>query len=213
MTFQSLLPANATQEELAQEMVHSHVGDVLFDIRDVKNPDQCPADILPWLAWEYAITYWDENWSEQQQRDAIKNAAVVNKTRGTPGAVMRALTQQPVPVTVIEWFNDTPVREPYTFRLQINSDVMQSDYERITSLVLDAKNARSLLGEIDIVPEPVTGNIILAGYVLSAERIIQFPVPPPMLTESGENLLTEDGDQLLTETGKALPQQNNRSHS
>ncbi|HHU8061655.1 TPA: phage tail protein I, partial [Escherichia coli] len=54
MTSQSVLPPNAITPERALEVVLSHVGDLPGDIRIIKNPDLCPANLLPWLAWEYA---------------------------------------------------------------------------------------------------------------------------------------------------------------
>lgn len=75
MTSQSVLPPNAITPERALESVLSHVGDLPGDIRIIKNPDTCPADLLPWLAWEYAVTYWNPDWSEQQKREIIKAAA------------------------------------------------------------------------------------------------------------------------------------------
>ncbi|MEN2732375.1 phage tail protein I [Escherichia coli] len=72
MTSQSVLPPNAITPERALEVVLSHVGDLPGDIRIIKNPDLCPANLLPWLAWEYAVTYWNPDWSEQQNAKLLK---------------------------------------------------------------------------------------------------------------------------------------------
>ncbi|MCV5838673.1 phage tail protein I, partial [Escherichia coli] len=78
------------------------------DIRIIKNPDLCPANLLPWLAWEYAVTYWNPDWSEQQKREIIKAAAWQNKHRGTRGAVERALLTVGFESKMREWFEATP---------------------------------------------------------------------------------------------------------
>lgn len=168
MTFQSLLPANATQEELAQEMVHSHVGDVLFDIRDVKNPDKCPVDVLPWLAWEFGVTWWDESWSEEQKRNNIKSAAAVNKTRGTLGAVKQSLASVGYNINIIEWFNDTPQADPYTFRVEvIGNSISGETLDKIYSQILDTKNCRSWLSSIDIGPNEIAGACYVGGAIVA----------------------------------------------
>lgn len=112
MTSQSVLPPNAITPERALEVVLSHVGDLPGDIRIIKNPDLCPANLLPWLAWEYAVTYWNPDWSEQQKREIIKAAAWQNKHRGTRGAVERALLTVGFESKMREWFEATPRDDP-----------------------------------------------------------------------------------------------------
>lgn len=172
MTFETLLPPNSTQEELALEMVMSHVGDVLFNIRDAKNPYKCPVDLLPWLAWEYGVTYWDQDWTEQQKRDVIKNAASVNKKRGTPGAVKQALAVVDRQIDIIEWFNDTPPAEPYTFRAVVHGNNITTDeLQKIVSQICDAKNARSYFGEILVGPQVVSGRYFIGGGILARQSV------------------------------------------
>lgn len=164
MMFRTLLPPNATPGELAQERVISHVGDVPIDIRIVKNPDLCPAELLPWLAWEYAVMYWEETWSEQQKREVIKNATVVNKQRGTPGAVRRALTAVDRTIELIEWFQDTPPGAPYTFRVIVYGvSITQEELEKVVAQITDAKNARSFLSDLRIGPQALAGTISVGG--------------------------------------------------
>lgn len=162
--YRTLLPPNATQTEQAIEQVMGHMSDQPIDIRIVKNPDLCPAELLPWLAWEYAITYWDTNWTEAQQRSVIKNAPKVNKTRGTVGAVKHALQAVGRSIDVVEWFRDSPVGEPYTFRVLVNGYAVTADeLKLITQQVADAKNARSWMSDIQIGEQSVAGTIYCGG--------------------------------------------------
>lgn len=168
----SLLPPNATAAERALEQVMAHAGDLPLDIRTVKNPDTCPAVLLPWLAWEYAITWWDERWTEAQKRSVIKSAAGVNKRRGTAGAVKRALAAVDYPCDVIEWFNDTPKAAPYTFRVEIHGNsISEETLARLASQVNDAKNARSLLSDITIAEQIITGSAWAGGAVFSNQSV------------------------------------------
>lgn len=72
MTSQSVLPPNAITPERALEVVLSHVGDPPGDIRIIKNPDLCPANLLPWLAWEYAVTYWNPDWVSSKNAKLLR---------------------------------------------------------------------------------------------------------------------------------------------
>lgn len=170
--YQTLLPLNATQGEQALEQVMGHISDLPIDIRTVKNPDLCPLELLPWLAWEYAITYWDENWTEAQKRSVIKNAPAVNKTRGTPGAVKQALAAIDRQIDLIEWFNDSPQGDPYTFRAVVHGESVTSDeLRRIVSQICDAKNARSWLGGIRVGPQQARGQFFIGGGIYARQSV------------------------------------------
>ncbi|WP_332113935.1 phage tail protein I, partial [Escherichia coli] len=34
-------------------------------IRELWNPDTCPANLLPSLAWAFSVHTWDEKWPEE----------------------------------------------------------------------------------------------------------------------------------------------------
>lgn len=166
MTSQSLLPPNSTAAERALEAVLSHAGDLPGDIRIIKNPDLCPVDLLPWLAWEYAVTYWNSGWSEQQKRQVIKAAAWQNKHRGTRGAVERALLTVGYESQLQEWFEKAPKGDPYTFGIKIYLlKQMGMDIDLLNTFIaqiFDAKNCRSLLESINFEAE-IDGEFFIAG--------------------------------------------------
>ena len=122
--------------------------------------------MLPWLAGEYAVTYWNPDWSEQQKREIIKAAAWQNKHRGTRGAVERALLTVGFESKMREWFEATPRDDPYTFAIKIYLlKSMGLDLELLNTFIaqiFDAKNCRSLLKEINF-ETGVDGEFFIAG--------------------------------------------------
>ncbi|EPZ2455451.1 phage tail protein I [Citrobacter youngae] len=152
--FRSLLPPGAFHEERAQEQASAEQIATLDTnmVRKSKNPDTCPAHLLPWLAWEHAVDFWDDNWTEAQKRQVIKDAAYVHQHRGTAGAVRRSLGSVNLPTTVVEWWEDTPRAAPYTFRIEVQSSEGVSDalYHQIRQLTDRTKNLRSYLSKIDV---------------------------------------------------------------
>ncbi|HCL5071046.1 TPA: phage tail protein I [Salmonella enterica] len=166
MTSQSILPPNAISAEKALEVVFSHVGDLPGDIRIIKNADTCPGPLLPWLAWENAVTYWNPDWTDTQKRAVIKAAPWQNKHRGTRGAVNRALLTVGYESKLLEWFEQTPFDDPYTFRIVIYliKDMgMDLDlFNTFVAQIFDAKNCRSLLKEINFETE-LDGEFFIAG--------------------------------------------------
>lgn len=177
MTSQSLLPPNSTPAERALEAVLSHAGDLPGDIRIIKNPDLCPVELLPWLAWEFAVTYWNPNWSEQQKRQVIKAAAWQNKHRGTRGAVQRALLTVGYECQLQEWFETIPMGDPYTFGIKIyllqelglDADLLDA----FVAQIFDAKNCRSFLKAINF-ETGVDGEFFIAGTA-SADVAVDIP--------------------------------------
>lgn len=155
--FRSLLPLGAIHAERAQEQ--AGVEQILsLDtdmVRKAKNADTCPAHLLPWLAWENAVDFWEDSWTEEQKRKVIKDAAYVHQHRGTAGAVRRSLSAVDLPTTVIEWWEDEPKKDPYTFRIEVYSQqaIDSALYDRIRRQVEKAKNLRSHLNSIDVIAD------------------------------------------------------------
>lgn len=153
-TFHSLLPPSAITSERAQEKATTESILTLDTdmVRKVKNPDTCPSHLLPWLAWEFAVDFWQDDWSEEQKRQILRDAAYVHQHRGTAGAVLRALSAVGVPATIKEWWQDTPRKAPYTFRVELTLREGADSvlYSRVRALVVKAKNLRSGLSTIDV---------------------------------------------------------------
>ncbi len=87
----SLLPPNATSQELAIEGATARLGEVPAPLRDVWNPDTCPAQLLPWLAWAFGVDEWDSGWSDATKRNTIKNAVAIQRRKGSVWSIKRAI--------------------------------------------------------------------------------------------------------------------------
>lgn len=143
-----LLPPNSTALERAVALVGAAATDLPVILRSLWNPETCPVELLPWLAWAWSVDDWSDAWSERQQRDTIKASFAVHRIKGTIGAVRTAVAALGFPVRVQEWFNQTPAGAPYTFRLLLDVEqetLLQADLERILQVVMSAKNLRSQL--------------------------------------------------------------------
>lgn len=170
--FRSLLPPSAIHPERAQEQASTELIAALDTdmVRKVKNPDTCPAHLLPWLAWEFAVDSWEEAWTEEEKRQVIRDAAYVHQHRGTAGAVRRSLSAVSLPTKVVEWWEDTPRKDPYTFRVEVYSiqPIDEALYQRIRRQVDKAKNLRSLLTTIDVIADLGAKGTYYAGGAVTA---------------------------------------------
>ena len=143
-----LLPLNSTDLERAVMRAGVQATDLPVILRSLWNPETCPLNLLPWLAWAWSVDDWSDDWSERQKRDTVKQALAVQRIKGTIGAVRRALGALGLPVRVQEWFSQTPAGQPYTFRLLLDVDqgaLTKADLAKVLEVVANTKNLRSQL--------------------------------------------------------------------
>jgi len=70
----SFLPANATPFEQVNETIEASRRPFPTDvIKSVWNPQTCPLELLPYLAWGLGLEIWDDTWSEQKKREVTAN--------------------------------------------------------------------------------------------------------------------------------------------
>lgn len=84
--FRSLLPPASLHQERAQEQAgREQIRALDTDmVRKVKNPDTCPLHLLPWLAWEFAVDFWDDSWTEQEKGRLSVMQLMYTSTGGPP---------------------------------------------------------------------------------------------------------------------------------
>lgn len=169
-----LLPNNATPQERALALATGRVSDVPVLVRESWNPDTCPVDLLPWLAWAFSVDIWDATWTEEQKRGAIKSSVLVHRHKGTPAAMKAALDGLGYGLELQEWYQLTPQGDPYTFGLIV--DVSESgiassaEFDRIEQVAISAKNVRSHMTFINI-HGTVSGQIYAGGVAICGETV------------------------------------------
>jgi phage tail P2-like protein len=149
----NLLPPNATKQEVAQAGTTERITAIPVKTRETWNPQTCPADLLPWLAWALSVDEWNADWSEQQKRDTIAASFVIHSTKGTLSAVKASLAALGYDSSVIEWFQQPADLAPYTFTVDINagfSPITSDIFGESTRLIEESKNTRSHLARLRV---------------------------------------------------------------
>ncbi|SMG67375.1 phage tail protein I, partial [methanotrophic bacterial endosymbiont of Bathymodiolus sp.] len=111
----SLLPFNATKQERDLESVLLRSALLPVNIATVWDPQTCPIELLPWLAWALSVDTWDSEWPESTKRALIANSVQIHKTKGTVSAIERVMNALGVAAELQEWFEFNGM--PHTFRL------------------------------------------------------------------------------------------------
>ncbi|MBE0529541.1 MAG: phage tail protein I [Rhodospirillales bacterium] len=99
----SLLPPNATALELALEGVAAdRVEAIPVPIPTVNDAAQCPAPVLPFLAWGRSVDVYDASWSDATKRTVVGQAMALHRIKGTLQSVVAAIAAWGIEATVIE---------------------------------------------------------------------------------------------------------------
>lgn len=160
-----LLPLGSTPlEKRAAEILKSAVENPIV-IADLINPERCPPQLLAYLAWAFSVDKWDENWSEEVKRIAIKQSFFIHKRKGTINAVRRVVEPIGYLIELKEWFNAVPMGEPGTFSLTIEvpeTGLNEQTYNELVRLVNDVKPVSRHLKQLAIAVSPTgTMNVFL----------------------------------------------------
>lgn len=161
MTISHFLPNGASQLEKCAAIALREAVQNPIVIADLINPDRCPEELLPYLAWAFSVDKWDENWRGEQKRLAIKQAFFVHKHKGTIGAIKRVIEPIGYLVELKEWFNQQPQGEAGTFSLTIESTesgITEQLYNELTRLIDDTRPVSRHLKGLTITFSPV-GNL------------------------------------------------------
>lgn len=148
----NFLPPNATAQEVALAGVTDRIDAVPVNTRKIWNPQTCPANLLPWLAWALSVDEWNADWTDQQKRDTIAASFEIHSTKGTLAAVKASLIALGYSSNVVEWFQQSGMG-PYTFSVDIDagfSPIAPGIFKESTRLIEQTKNTRSHLTRLRV---------------------------------------------------------------
>lgn len=137
-----MLPGNATALERAAAQALAKIERVPVPLRQLWNPDTCPLELLPYLAWAYSVDRWSSAWPESAKRAAIKAAYFIHAHKGTIGALRRVVEPLGYLIEVLEWWQTAPEGVPGTFALLVgvlDTGITEEMYIELERLIDDAK--------------------------------------------------------------------------
>ena len=114
---ESLLPPNAIEQERALEAAIARAAEINVPLRELWNPETCPEELLPWLAWTLSVETWNPEWGVEVKRGVIRSAIETARRKGTRGAVQQAIRALGASVELVEWWQLTPPGPAHTFEV------------------------------------------------------------------------------------------------
>ncbi|EIU1687339.1 phage tail protein I [Pseudomonas aeruginosa] len=175
-----LLPGNATELERNAAQALAQIERVPVPLRDLWNPDTCPVELLPYLAWAFSVDHWSPAWPESAKRAAIRAAYFIHAHKGTIGALRRVVEPLGYLIEVREWWQEVPLGVPGTFRLLIgvlDTGIDEAMYQDLSFLIDDAKPlSRHLIGLA--IGLEVRGRTYIGTAAVDGETLTVYPYAP-----------------------------------
>lgn len=169
------LPLNSTPLELAVEA--ANYENTLIPLRSLYNADTCPEHLLPYLAWAWSVDRWNNNWTQEAKRTAIRSAYDVHARKGTIGALRRVVEPLGYLIDVVEWFDTVPEGVPGTFALEVglnDAGITEELYEELAWLIDDARPVSRHMTNLALSLQ-TEGVVGIAVCVQEGEEIDVYP--------------------------------------
>ncbi|HCM7226987.1 TPA: phage tail protein I [Klebsiella aerogenes] len=183
----SLLPPSASGFMRCTEKGTESISAIPVDLRKLWNADECPVDLLPYLAWALSVDRWDKNWSEQTKRQVIKASWLVHRQKGTIAALRRVVEPFGFLLRVIEWWQSDET--PGTFRLEIGvqeQGITEESYLELERLIDDAKPRSRHLTGLSISLQ-VAGDMYVGASCYQGDTLTVYPYFPETIAVSGND--------------------------
>ena len=172
-----MLPGNACDLERQAAQALAQIQRVPIPLRQLWNPNTCPTQLLPYLAWSLSVDRWDGNWSDATKRAAIRASFFIHSRKGTIGALRRVVEPLGYLIEIIEWWQTAPEGVPGTFALKVGvleTGITEEMYQELTWLIDDAKPLTRPLTGLAISLES-TGTVFIGACVYEGDELSVYP--------------------------------------
>ncbi|PLA98018.1 phage tail protein I, partial [Escherichia coli] len=186
MSDSRLLPTGSSPLEVAAARACAEIEKTPVSIRELWNPDTCPANLLPWLAWSFSVDRWDDKWPEATKRAVIRDAYFIHCHKCTIGSIRRVVEPLGYLIEVREWWQLN--EEPGTFRIVVGvleQGITEEMYQELERLVADAKPASRHLTGLAI-SLSTTGNIFAGAGCYHGDALTVYPYTPEAIIVGGD---------------------------
>lgn len=187
MMNKTLLPPTATT--LEKNLSQAGVFAPSLNLRSLWTAKTCPAAFLPYLAWQYSVDRWDENWDESTKRKMIAEAFEIHKLKGTKEAILRVVEPFGFLINVIEWWQSNSA--PGTFALEIgvlDTGITEESYNELSRLIDDVKPVSRQMTGLSI-QLATKCNIPISAANFDGHTLTVYPYIPEVIATKSDDYI------------------------
>lgn len=182
----SLLPENASQLERAFERAFLDLlGEIEAPFPVLLDPQQTPAEFLPYLANDRGVGEWQSAASDEEKRLTVAAAWPTKRLAGTRRALELAVRSLGLEPEVIAWHKTVPKGSPYHLHVvALNRDTLTANaQERLQRRLEEAKAERDVL-TLEIVGES-RGWAYVGAVTYDGDLTTVYPYAPKTTEVTG----------------------------
>lgn len=185
-SFLELLPDSIAGDEKiraaakALDREFSAVCDLIPTVAIWENLENTTGDLLDCLAWQMHVDYaegYELARTDTERQNLIATSIDAHRHKGTRWALDRVAKILGLRLRIVEWWEEYPKGQPYTFRVEfteVTRPVGPELYSELTRLVMELKNLRSYLAGITVFLAG-QGNIRIASGMMTSQTITVYP--------------------------------------
>lgn len=174
----NLLPPNTTTFEKKIVETTAKTTELNSNLSSLIRVDDAPADFLSILAWQFSVDRWQDDWPNEVKRAQIKNSIKVHTYKGTNYALRSIVESFGYSITIHEWWQETPMNEPGTFQITIDTNgraLTEKTSKTLVELLNDAKPLTRELKGIEINVINVKGETNVACGCYGGDDVTIYP--------------------------------------
>ncbi|MDN8362272.1 phage tail protein I [Acinetobacter geminorum] len=174
----NLLPPNTTAFEMKIVETTAKTTELNTNLSSLIRIDDAPADFLSILAWQFSVDRWQDDWPDEVKRAQIKNSIKVHTYKGTNYALRSIVESFGYSITIHEWWQESPMNEPGTFQITIDTNgraLTEKTSKTLVELLNDAKPLTRELKGIEINVINVQGETNVACGCYGGDDVTIYP--------------------------------------
>lgn len=207
-TDSSILPDSSSElEKKLDSVVASRLNEIKSPVASLWSAKDCPAAVLPFLAWSLSADYWQSSWSEQIQRSVVDGLIDYHRLKGTRAAVENAIADLGLQAEINEWWQMSPEGERGTFDIDIianQTPLSEATAQTVDIVINKAKRLSQHLRQFNQKLQS-RASLYVGGLVKTGETLTVMPFQTKSLQSS--LCLFHASGARVTETIRIYPKE------
>lgn len=145
----TLLPKVSSDFEIKMSELADRYS-VGIDSKILWNPEECPEELLIYLAWALSVDRWNDEWSEDTKRRVCRDSLDIHRMKGTTKSLKMAVDSIGYGISIEMWTENHKLKKG-TFRARVKTDkpIYNGFYDDMEAIINENKRGSLHLDGFD----------------------------------------------------------------